>query len=105
MQSPWQCDAMRQSQLTLFDDTRPEAKAVLIDLLRQAPPWKKLRMMCQLNASMKRLAVVGLRQRYPAASEEEIQRRLADILLGPALAEKMYGPLVSSTEAAASLHE
>lgn len=34
-------------------DTRPEAEAVLIDLLRQAPPWRKIRMMEQLNQQMR----------------------------------------------------
>ena len=96
---------MTEFHLALFDDTRPEARAVLIDLLRQAPPWKKLRMVCQLNARMKHLALTGLRQRHPAASEEEIQRRLADLLLGEKVAEMVYGPLISATDTADYLPE
>lgn len=34
----------------LFSDTSPEAEAVLIDLLRQAPPWRKFEMVGELNA-------------------------------------------------------
>ncbi len=83
----------------LFSDTRPEAEAVLVDLLRQAPPWRKLRMVDQLNASVRTLALSGLRQRYPQASEAEIRRRLADILLGPDLAQAVYGPLEEGTRA------
>ncbi len=78
---------------TLFTDTRPEAEAVLLDLLRKAPPWRKLRMVAQMNRAVRTLALSGLRQRYPEASPEELRRRLADILLGPELAEKAYGPL------------
>jgi len=77
----------------LFPDTRPEAEAVLLDLLRQAPPWRKLHMVAELNRAVRTLALSGLRARYPEASPEELRRRLADILLGPELAEKAYGPL------------
>jgi hypothetical protein len=78
----------------LFTDTRPEAEAVLIELLRQAPGWRKLKMVNQLNASVRTLALSGLRQRYPDANENELRRRLADLLFGPELAEKVYGPLL-----------
>jgi hypothetical protein len=45
----------------LFPDTRPEAEAVLIDLLRNAPSWRKLEMIDQLNQSVKLLAYTGLK--------------------------------------------
>ncbi len=77
----------------LFPDTRPEAKAVLVALLRQAPSWCKLQMVAQLNDSVRTLALSGLHQRYPLADDAEIRRRLADILLGSDLAMKVYGPL------------
>lgn len=77
----------------LFPDTSPEAEAVLIQLLRQAPPWRKLEMVDQLNQSVKLLALSGLRQRYPQDDDEHIRRRLADLLLGEQLALKAYGPL------------
>jgi len=35
----------------------------------------------------------GLRQRYPAAGEDELRRRLAGLLLGEDLADKIYGEL------------
>ncbi len=78
---------------TLFPDTHPEAEAVLIRLLRQAPPWRKLEMVDQLNQSVKLFALVGLRQRYPNDDEARLHRRLADLLLGDELALKVYGPL------------
>ena len=82
----------------LFSDTRPEAEAMLIELLRNAPPWRKLHMVSQLNARVRSLAVTGLRQRHPQASEAEIRRRLADLLLGSSLAETVYGPLMAESE-------
>jgi hypothetical protein len=41
------------------------------------------------------LAIAGLRSRYPEAPPEELQRRLADLLLGASLAELAYGPLAN----------
>jgi hypothetical protein len=76
----------------LFPDTRPEAETVLIELLRQAPPWRKLAMVGQLNQAVRTLALSGLRTRHPEATPQELRRRLADLLLGPDLAAQVYGP-------------
>jgi len=83
----------RPQMVSLFSDTRPEAEAVLIGLLRQAPPWRKLHMVGQLNQTVRTLALSGLRQRYPEATPQELRRRLADLLLGVELAAQVYGPL------------
>ncbi len=77
----------------LFPDTHPEAEAVLIRLLREAPPWRKLEMVDQLNQSVKVLALSGLRQRYPHDNDDCLRRRLADLLLGEELALKVFGPV------------
>lgn len=78
---------------TYFTDTRPEAEAVLVQLTRQAPPWRKLQMMGQLNNSARTMMMSGLRERYPHASDTELRRRLADLVLGPEVALKIYGSL------------
>lgn len=80
----------------LFSDTTPEAEAVLIDLLRKAPPWRKLQMMETLNAQMRMLLLAGLRQRHPRADEAELRRRMPDSPLGKELAEEVYGPSPSN---------
>ncbi len=74
-----------------LDDTSPEAEAVLISLLRQAPAWRKFKMVGDLNATVKQFALTGIRQRHPHASEREVRRHLADILLGDELAAIVYG--------------
>ena len=81
----------------LFPDTRPEAEAVLIRLLREAPPWRKLETVDQLNQSVRLLVLIGLRQRFPQDDEVQLRRRLAGLLLGEALALKVYGPLPEET--------
>jgi len=75
-----------------LSDTHPDIERIQIELLRQAPDWRKAEIVGELYATMKTLALLGLRQRYPHAGEPEVRRRLADLLLGPELAETVYGP-------------
>ena len=76
----------------LFSDTRPEAERVLIELLRRASVARKLEMLGQMNAAARQLALQGLRARHPEATEAQLQRHLADLLLGPELTARAYGP-------------
>jgi hypothetical protein len=77
---------------TLFSDTQPEAEQLLIELLRSAPVARKLEMLGQMNAAARMLALQGLRARHPDATEAQLQRDLADLLLGAELAARAYGP-------------
>ncbi len=77
----------------VFPDTPPETERVLFAMLRNMPPWRKLEMVAQLNQAGRELALAGLRTRYPAATQDELHRRLADILLGAELATRVYGPV------------
>lgn len=83
-------DAMH-SKIPL-SDTHPRVERMQIELMRQAPVWRKLAFLGQMNQTIKELALSGLRQRHPQAGESEL-RRLADLILGPQLAERVYGPL------------
>ena len=80
----------------IYSDTSLEVERMQIELMRAAPAWRKVELAGQMFDSMKLLARAGLRQRYPQADETELQRRLADLLLGPVLAERVYGPLEQS---------
>lgn len=73
-----------------YSDTHPKMEALQIQLLRQASPTRKMNMLAQLNASARLLALTGLRSQYPQASEAELRRRLAGLLLGDELARKLY---------------
>lgn len=74
-------------------DTTPEVEAIQFVFYRSAPAWKKLEIASQLNQMARTLALSGLRERWPDATAEELQRYLADMLLGPELAERAYGPI------------
>jgi hypothetical protein len=84
-----------------MNDTRPAAERVQIELLRQAPAWRKLELLGQLNEMARDLALSGLRQRHPRASPDELKRLLADLILGPDLVARAYG-LPSREEAHAA---
>ncbi|MCS6829416.1 MAG: hypothetical protein RMM08_03735 [Armatimonadota bacterium] len=81
----------------LFGDTDPRVEEQLVQMLRQAPPWRKMQMVAELNATVKLMLLTGLRQRYPNVSEAELRRRLAGLLLGEELASRVYGELPDDT--------
>jgi hypothetical protein len=76
---------------TLSADTSPGAEKIQIEIIRRMPTWKKLAVVDDLNETVKAFAISGLKQRYPDASPEQIHRKLADLILGEELANKVYG--------------
>jgi hypothetical protein len=80
-----------------LSDTRPEIAALQRKLLRQAGPARKLAMLGQMNQTVITLALSGLRSRHPDDSAEMLHRRLADLILGPELASRVYGPPVAKS--------
>jgi hypothetical protein len=77
---------------TQSPDTSPEAERVLIELLRQAPAWRRLQLADRMSNAVRSLSLAGLRARHPGASDAELRRRFADLHLGWELAAKVYGP-------------
>jgi len=77
---------------TRLTDTSANAERVQIEILRSMPSWRKVKLWNDLNMSMRKVALVGLSQRFPLATPHELRRRLATILLGPELATQAYGP-------------
>ncbi len=78
---------------TLAADTRPETERVLVELLRGLSAARKIAIVLSANRTARALVLTGLRERYPSESPARLQRRLADLWLGPGLAAKAYGPL------------
>lgn len=75
----------------LSSDTHPKAEQIQLEIIRRMPSWKKFAMVDDLNETVKVLAISGIKQRYPNATLEQIQRMLAELMLGPELAQKVYG--------------
>jgi len=70
-------------------DTSPEAEKVLFDLLAKKSAAEKLEMVCQMSATMRTLAMSGLRDRHPNDTELELKIRLAELLYGADIAAKI----------------
>lgn len=64
-----------------LQDTTPEAERVLIELTRQAPPWKRAEQLSNLIYAHRVLILADLRRRYPGAGEDELRKRMAARLL------------------------
>jgi len=75
----------------LYSDTHPKMEALQIELIRRMPAWKKISIMDGLNETVKTIAISGIKQRHPNAAPAQIQRMLAELMLGAELAQKVYG--------------
>ena len=78
---------------TLSPDTSPEIERLQIERLRQMPSWRKVELVGDMNETVRTLALAGLRQRHPNEPPAQRRRRLADLMLGPELAARVYGTL------------
>jgi hypothetical protein len=74
----------------LSSDTEPAIEQRLVEGWRRLTPAEKLRLVLRMNATVRHLALAGVRQRYPTASAREQFLRLAQVTLGPELARKAY---------------
>jgi hypothetical protein len=75
-----------------LSDTHPDIEAMQIRLLRDMPVWQKLKTMFEMSQLVRTLALEGLRERHPEASEGELRWRLCELLYGRDLTERAYGP-------------
>lgn len=65
-------------------------EALQIAVIRRMPAWKKIAIVDGLNETVKTLAISGIKQRHPNATPEQVQRMLAELMLGVELARKVY---------------
>jgi hypothetical protein len=78
--------------VTLSRDTATDIERMQIERLRRLPAWRKLSLVGEMNRTLHAMALAGLRQRHPDDTPEQRRRRLADLLVGPELATRAYGP-------------
>jgi hypothetical protein len=84
-------------------DTSAEAERVVIRLARSMSPARELAIAAALTRSVRRLAEAGVRSRHPGASEDEIRRRLAALLLPADFAREIYGAVGDEAQATSNL--
>jgi hypothetical protein len=74
----------------LFEDTDEAAERRLIELARQMSDDKKLRLLFDQIETGRQLAIGGLKRRYPQASQEELKKRYAALVLDRETVMKIY---------------
>jgi hypothetical protein len=74
-----------------LEDTAPDAERVLIELARATPVWRKFEQIAETTETCRAFAMSGLRKRYPDATEEELHRRLAALVLDRQTVIRIYG--------------
>lgn len=82
-------DLSRRSAI-LSRDTTDEAERAQIDAWRRMSPLEKVELVSAATRDALILALFGIRQRYPLASEHECFLRLAELQLGPTLVCEVY---------------
>lgn len=75
----------------MLSDTSSDAAEKYYESLRQLGEAGRAELARQLTLAVQRLAFTGLRQRFPAVSDDEIWLRLAVERLGPDLVRDVYG--------------
>jgi len=70
-------------------DTSPDARRILIEVLRGKTPAEKLAMVDQAFAMARDLTISGLRLRHPDACARELEKLYLEHLLGSPLAEEV----------------
>lgn len=72
-------------------DTSVEARRVQVAAWRAMSPAQKAEIVDRLSGEVRALALGGIRQRHPDASDLEQQRYLAVLLHGPELVRDAFG--------------
>jgi len=72
-------------------DTDEATEQVYLQMLREAPPWRKAIMVDALTRACQELAAAGIRRRHPDASAEDTRMRVAALWLGRELMMRVFG--------------
>jgi hypothetical protein len=72
-------------------DTPPTQLRRYHELLRKMTPSDRLKKASAMSVDVRALALAGIRQRYPIASEAEIRARLTVRLYGRSVAKRLCG--------------
>ncbi len=80
----------------LSSDTTPEAEDLLFELLAKKSPAEKLQMVSRACSMMRRLATSGLRERFTNDTDAQLKVRLAELLYGADIAQRVSERLLGA---------
>ena len=83
----------------LSADTTRHAERLQVIAWRSMSSVQRAQLVAGAARTVRAIALAGLRQRHPGASESEIVARLALLTLGPSLARRVYPQLMGVSDA------
>lgn len=92
----WKCAAIKTTGYPKI--LRLDAEAFLFQQLAKKSTAEKLRMIEQASSTMRNLAMIGLRERNPEATELELKIKFVDLLYGPVAAADVAKRLTGDHE-------
>jgi hypothetical protein len=76
---------------TQSHDTDEATERYLFERLRALPLWRKAEMLSASTRAASELAMTGLRQRHPTATDVELRKRFSALVLGREASIEMFG--------------
>lgn len=83
---------------TQSPDTSEQAERLQIALIRQAPIWRRLAALDNLNRTVRGLMLRGMRERCSEEAPGDRRRRFVALVYGAELARRAYGPASRETQ-------
>lgn len=74
-----------------WDRMSPKVREKYLQILRDMPPGKKLRMIAEHNDAAREFMKAGMRARNPGIREEDVRKELIRLTLPPDIVKKVYG--------------
>lgn len=75
----------------IWPDTHPKIEQMLLDAYDQMTADELLGQVTQLTQAAQQMALAGMRDHFPEATEHELQLRLASLWYGPELVKRASG--------------
>ena len=81
---------VHKSMKNTISDTNPDVEKFYIEKLKTLSASKKLKMVGDMTSTCRKMALIGLRHRYPQATEDELRLRLDALWLDNDIMLKVY---------------
>lgn len=74
-----------------WDKMSPKTRDKYLEIMRNMPPGKKMRLAMERNDAVSEWVRAGIRAHNPGISEEEVRKQLIKRILPPDIVKKVYG--------------
>jgi hypothetical protein len=78
-------------------DTSHDAERLQLEMFRRMSPTERIRKVCQLSTTLRRMALTAIDRRHPGLDEREKRLRFIEISYGKALSDAVRQHLQKQT--------